>query len=1075
LSVIDGNKVTYTPALDYFGDDSFTFTANDGTADSNIATVSITVAAVNDAPVAEAQTVTTPEDTAKEITLVATDVDLDTLTYEIVDEPTHGSLSVLSGNTVTYTPAPNYFGADNFTFKTNDSTLDSNIATVSIIVTAVNDAPVAQAQDVTTAEDTAKEIILVATDIDGDTLTYSVVGQPAHGSLSVVSGNTVTYTPAPNYFGDDSFTFKANDSTVDSNIATVAISVTAVNDVPVAQDQTVTTDEDTAVAINLVATDVDNTTLTYSIVTQPEHGNLNLLSGNPLIYTPSKDYFGDDSFTFKANDGTADSDIATVTITVTPVNDVPVAQDQTVETDEDVAKEITLVGTDVDLDALTYEIVDEPTHGSLSVVAGNTVTYTPALDYNSSDSFTFKATDGAADSNIATVTITVTPVNDVPVAQDQTVETDEDVAKEITLIATDVDLDALTYEIVDEPTHGSLSVLSGNIVTYTPGENYYGTDSFTFKAKDLKSDSNVAEVTITVAAVNDAPVAEAQTVTTLEDTAKEIALVATDVDGDPLTYSIVVEPTHGNLSIVSGNIVTYTPALDYNGPDSFTFKATDGAADSNVATVTITVTAVNDVPVAQNQIVETDEDLAKDITLIATDVDLDTLTYEIVDEPTHGSLSTLIGNQLTYTPAPNYFGDDSFTFKANDGGTVDSNIATVSITVKAVNDAPVAEAQTVTTLEDTAKAFTLVATDADGDSLTYTVVVGPMNGTLSGTAPNLTYTPAPNYFGDDSFTFKANDGSADSNIATVAITVTEVNDVPVAQNQTVTTPEDTAIAINLVATDVDNSTLIYSIVAPPTHGSLSTLSGNQVVYTPNKDYHGTDSFTFKANDGDLDSNTATVTININSVNDAPVAFDDSYSMLEDGTLEVDAPGILANDLDDGSSLTAILVDDVSHGELILNANGSFTYTPDAYFNGKDSFTYQASDGVLLSTLAVVEITVTPVNDWVIANDDTYETLVNVSLVVGAEEGLLANDVLLDPNETVSIEIRRAPENGTLVINNDGSFTYVPIHGFWGTVTFEYRVHSIQKMTSQGGEFYDDATVTILVKPLAVIYLPIITK
>src|SRR5207244_837824 len=142
----------------------------------------------------------------------------------------------------------------------------------------------------------------------------------------------------------------------------------------------------------------------------------------------------------------------------------------------------------------------------------------------------------------------------------------------------------------------------------------------------------------------------------------------------------------------------------------------------------------------------------------------------------------------------NFNGPDSFTYRANDGS-LDSNIATVSITVTAVNDAPVASDQTVATNEDTAKAITLGATDVEGSPLTYAIVTGPAHGTLSGTAPAVTYTPAANYNGADSFTFKANDGSLDSNVATVSITVTAVNDAPVATNQTVTTDEDTAKAI----------------------------------------------------------------------------------------------------------------------------------------------------------------------------------------------------------------------------------------------------------------------------------------
>src|SRR5207245_1476799 len=160
-------------------------------------------------------------------------------------------------------------------------------------------------------------------------------------------------------------------------------------------------------------------------------------------------------------------------------------------------------------------------------------------------------------------------------------------------------------------------------------------------------------------------------------------------------------------------------------------------------------------------------------------------------------------------------GPDSFTFKANDG-TVDSAAATVSLTVMHVNHAPVAAAQTVTTAEDTAKAVVLTATDVDGDTLTYSVVAGPTHGALSGTAPNITYTPAANYNGADSFTFKANDGTLDSNVATVTITVTAVNDPPVANAQAVTTAEDTAKPITLTGADVDGDTLTYSIVVGPT-------------------------------------------------------------------------------------------------------------------------------------------------------------------------------------------------------------------------------------------------------------------
>ncbi len=248
-----------------------------------------------------------------------------------------------------------------------------------------------------------------------------------------------------------------------------------------------------------------------------------------------------------------------------------------------------------------------------------------------------------------------------------------------------------------------------------------------------------------------------------------MVLGATDSDGDTLTFQIITQPVHGMLAGVSPNI-TYTPATDYNGPDSFTFRANDGKADSNPATVLISVVAVNDPPVAQDRSVSTNEDTPRVVTLAATDVDGDSLTYSLVADPIHGVLSGTPPS-LTYTPAGHYSGPDSFTFRANDGK-LDSNVGTVSITVTHVNHPPVAQNQSVTTDEDTSITIMLFATDADGDSLTYQIVTPPGHGTVTGTPPSLTYTPETHYQGSDSFTFRANDGRADSNIGTISFTMT---------------------------------------------------------------------------------------------------------------------------------------------------------------------------------------------------------------------------------------------------------------------------------------------------------------
>ena len=629
---------------------------------------------------------------------------------------------------------------------------------------AANTAPVASAQSSSTNEDAAASITLSATDAELDTLTYTVVAGPSNGVLSGTAPN-LTYTPTLNYFGNDSFTFKANDGALDSNTATVSITVTSVNDVPVATAQSVSTAEDTAKGITLAGTDVDGTIASYAVGT-PSNGALSGTAPN-LTYTPTADFNGNDSFTFTVTDNQSGvSTPATVSITVTSVNDVPVATAQSVSTAEDTAKGITLAGTDVDGTIASYA-VGTPSNGALSGTAPN-LTYTPTADFNGNDSFTFTVTDNQSGvSTPATVSITVTSVNDVPVATAQSVSTAEDTAKAITLAGTDVDGTIASYT-VGTPSNGVLSGTAPNL-TYSPTADFNGSDSFTFTVTDNQSGvSTPATVSITVTSVNDVPVATAQSVSTAEDTAKAITLAGTDVDGTIASYTVGT-PSNGVLSGTAPNL-TYTPTADFNGNDSFTFTVTDNQSGvSTPATVSITVTSVNDVPVATAQSVSTAEDTAKAITLAGTDVD-GTIASYAVGTPSNGVLSGTAPN-LSYSPTADFNGSDSFTFTVTDNESGVSSAATVSITVTSVNDIPVANSQSVNVIENGSVSIVVTGTDADGSVASYTVGVAS-NGSLSGTAPNLTYTPSSDYYGADNFTFTVTDNeSGTSGVATVSIAV----------------------------------------------------------------------------------------------------------------------------------------------------------------------------------------------------------------------------------------------------------------------------------------------------------------
>jgi MYXO-CTERM domain-containing protein len=361
---------------------------------------------------------------------------------------------------------------------------------------------------------------------------------------------------------------------------------------------------------------------------------------------------------------------------------------------------------------------------------------------------------------------------------------------------------------------------------------------------------------------NEPPVAQPGSATTDEDVPVAVKFAATDGDGDPLTFTVVTPPAHGTLS-GSGADRTYTPAANFNGADSFTFSASDGFATSNVTTVSLTVTPVNDAPFAQPQSVTVPEDGGVDVTLSATDAEGSAISYSIVGQPLHGSLLVKGGGVVGYAPSPNYQGSDAFTFRASDGSL--SSQATVSISVAAVNDLPAAQARAATVAEDSPVDVTLAATDIDADSLTFAVAAQPAHGSVSISGATATYTPTADYWGADSFTYVANDGTADSAAATVTVAVTAVNDAPVVQPLSYTTQEDAPVAITLVGSDVEGQALRFS-VTQPAHGSL-TSSGALITYVPNPDFNGTDSFTYLADDGALDSAPAAVEITVTPVDD----------------------------------------------------------------------------------------------------------------------------------------------------------------------------------------------------------------
>ena len=425
------------------------------------------------------------------------------------------------------------------------------------------------------------------------------------------------------------------------------------------------------------------------------------------------------------------------------------------------------------------------------------------------------------------------------------------------------------------------------------------------------------------------------------------------------------------------------------------------------------VTSADAPPVANEDSIVTDENTAITFDPLAndTDADGDKLGIAATTSPSHGKVTN---NEftLTYTPDPNYSGPDSFTYIISDGfgGLAEG---TVNVTVNAINEAPVASNDSHTIAEDgtlvvPAKGVLANDSDNDGDPLSAVLVSGPTHGTVVLNADGaFSYTPASNYNGPDSFTYHANDGSLDSNLATVSLTVNPVNDAPVAANDSYATDEDVQLVVATPGvrgndSDVDNDPFTAALVSGPAHGSVALSADGSFVYSPDANYNGADSFTYKNNDGGLDSNVATVSLTVNSVNDAPIGAADSANVEEDASVQIN---VLGNDSDpdgDALSIQSLSGNKSALGASIEIVNGHIQYTADAdqfdlsTFSGAvDEFTYVATDPNGGKTDPVtVQVTVTPANDACVINGtvrpDVLNDEANCDATIHANNG---NDVV----------------------------------------------------------------------------------
>ena len=1116
----DGSTI-YTPAHDFQGTDTFTYQVkNENGLLSTPATVSIVVADQN--PVATNDSYAT--ETNNPITVAAgtgvlfndsSSGDSETLTSILVAQATYGVVTLNTDGSFTYTPNHDFQGTDTFTYQAkNENGLLSNTATVSIVVTDQTPAG-AIGQSYSTETNNALSLsspgVLTNSSNSGDGETLTAVPETVTttdgGTATVNSDGSTTYTPAHDFQGTDTFTYQVkNENGLLSAPATVSIVVTDQN--PVAANDSYATETNNPITVVAGAgvlfndsSSGDNETLTSILVAQATHGVVTLNTDGSFTYTPNHDFQGTDTFTYQAkNENGLLSNTATVSIVVTDQNPVATNDSYATETNNPIT---VAAGTGVlfndsssgDSETLTSVLVAQATHGMVTLNADGSFTYTPNHDFQGTDTFTYQAkNENGLLSNAATVSIVVTDQNPVAANDNYVTETNNPVtvAAGAGVLANDNssgDSETLTSVLVAQATNGVVTLNTDGSFTYTPNHDFKGTDTFTYQAKNENGLlSNTATVSIVVTdqnpvATNDSYVTETNNAITVTAGAGVLANDNSSGDNETLTSVLVVQATNGVVTLNTDGSFTYTPNHDFQGTDTFTYQAkNENGLLSNTATVSIVVTDQNPVAVNDSYATETNNSISipAGTGVLASDNssgDNETLSSVLVAQAMNGVVTLNTDGSFTYTPNHDFKGTDTFTYQAKNENGLLSNTATVSIVVTdqnpvANNDSYATETNNPITVAAGAGVLSNDSSSGDSETLTSVLVAQATHGVVTlNTDGSFTYIPNHDFQGTDTFTYQAkNANGLLSNTATVSIVVTDQN--PVAANDSYATETNNAITVAAGAgvlsndnSSGDSETLTSVLVAQATNGVVTLNTDGSFTYTPNHDFQGTDTFTYQVkNENGLLSNTATVSIVVTDQN--PVAANDSYATETNNSISIPAgTGVLANDNSSGDNetLTSVLVAQATNGVVILNSDGSFTYTPNHDFHGTDTFTYQAkNENGLLSNTATVSIVVTDQNP--VAANDSYATETNNSISIPAGIGILANDNSSGDNETLTSVLVVQAANGVVTLNTDGSFTYTPNHDFQGTDTFTYQAKN------ENGLLSNTATVSIVVadrNPLAV--------
>ncbi|MCG9637454.1 tandem-95 repeat protein [Vibrio parahaemolyticus] len=1037
---------------------------------------SLIVNRVNDAPTVEnaiADQVLSEDFDAYTIDLNEVFKDSDSALNFSVSGNNSIQISIVNG-VATITPTADWNGKETITFTATDPSGESISQTVNFTVAPVADIV---ADKATVVEDTSTVIKVLGNDTFEGTdkvISLDTNNGPANGTVSVNPDGSVTYTPNDNYHGTDSFTYIVTSGGV-SESTTVSVDVTPVNDAPVAKDDTAITDEDTPVTIDVLPndTDIDGDKLSIQSASVPEaQGKVEIVDGK-LVFTPAENFNGDAEITYTVTDG-ALTDQATVKVTVNAVNDTPIIKVDAVESiTEDAVNTDTVVATltvrDTDTPEDQLAVSLENNSNGYFVLVGNEVKLTQAgVDAVNNDELNLKdlaisasVSDGVNPTASDSDSLVVNRVNDAPTVEnsiaDQVLSEDFD-AYTIDLNEVFKDSDSSLEFSVSGNNSIQISIVSG-VATITPTADWNGKETITFSAKDPSGESVSQTVNFTVTPVADI---EADKTTVVEDTPTIIKVLGNDTfEGKDKVVSLDAEngPKNGTVIVNNDGTVTYTPNDNYVGKDTFTYIVTSGGV-SESTTVEVNVTPVNDAPVAKDDIATTQEDTVVTIDVLPndTDVDGDKLSIQSATVPEAQGKVEIVDGKLVFTPAENFNGDAEITYTVTDGQLTDE--AKVTVTVNPVNDAPTIKVDAVESItEDAVNTDTVVATltvrdtDTPEDQLTVSLE-NNSNGyfVLVGNEVKLTQAGVDAVNNDElnlkdlTISASVSDGVNPTANDSDSLIVNRVNDAPTVEN---------AIADQVLAEDFDVYTIDLNEVFKDSDSSLEfSVSGNDNIQisivsgvatiTPTADWNGKETITFTAKDPSGENVSQTVNFTVASVVDIVA---DKATVVEDTPTIIN---VLSNDTFESTDKVVSLDADngPKNGTVIVNNDGTVTYTPDDNYVGKDTFTYVVTSGGV-SESTTVTVNVTPVNDAPVAKDDIATTQEDTAVTID----VLPNDTDVD-GDKLSIQSASVPETQGTVEIVDGKLVFTPAENFNGHAEITYTVTD--------GALTDQATVKVTV-------------